>query len=68
MLSEALGKDQENLILPDGKLDLQEFLLEQHPVLKNFTFSIAADSEYTTSLKENDQPKKLAVMPPFAGG
>lgn len=68
MLEEALGIRQETLSLPRISLNLREILLQQHPSLRDFTFSIAIDMEYRETLSAEETPDKIDIMPPFAGG
>jgi molybdopterin converting factor small subunit len=68
MLAEKIGKQQENLQLPSGEIELREFFVDLYPELTNHTFSIAVDLNYTTTLLESSEPQKIDIMPPFAGG
>jgi len=68
MIAERLELETEKIDLPPGSIQLREHLAQLHPVLNEFTYSIAVDLEYKDEISEMDQPKKIAVMPPFAGG
>ena len=68
MLAEKLGLEQESLHIPAGSIDLKAYFLEKYPELSAFNFSIAVDLEYATSLSEEELPKTIDLMPPFAGG
>jgi len=68
MIAEKLNKSSEILSFPDSAIVLKPFLEDIHPNLKEFTYSIAVDLEFSETLNENQLPKKIDVMPPFAGG
>ena len=68
MLAEKIGKSQETMQLPEGKLELRSFFERNYPALESQTFSIAVDLQYTSELSENETPTKIDLMPPFAGG
>lgn len=68
MLAEKIGKQQENLQLPSGEIELRKFFIDLYPELSDHTFSIAVDLTYATILPETSEPKKIDLMPPFAGG
>ncbi len=68
MIAEKLGCNTEVLSLPDEIIDLRIFLLDAHPTLKDFEFSIVIDLAFREQLKAGEIPQKIDVMPPFAGG
>jgi hypothetical protein len=68
MLAERLNIESEVVELPEGDLDLHQFLTQKHPALHDFTYTTAVDLDYKKQLTKNDTPKTIAVMPPFAGG
>ena len=68
MLAEKLGISAENAQMPEGDVNLRDFLLARHSSLHGLTFSIAIDLEYGEQLSSDKNPNKIDVMPPFAGG
>lgn len=68
MLAEKLRVESEVLELPLGDINLRDFFTQKHPELANFTFSAAVDLEHRESITAADQPQKIDIMPPFAGG
>ncbi len=68
MIAEKIGKSSEDLILPEGEIQLRSFFEAKYPSLAAFTYSIAVDLNYTTTLPTEINPNKIDIMPPFAGG
>lgn len=68
MVAEKIGKTTEELDLPSGEIELRAFFEKKYPNLIAQTFSIAVDLNYTTIIPSSASPKKIDIMPPFAGG
>ena len=68
LLAEKLEIQSEQMQLPSNDLEIKSYLTKLHPELSNLTFSVAVDLEYRDKIELKDNPKKIDVMPPFAGG
>ncbi len=68
MIAERLVKNSELVDLPANCTELRPFLMQLHPELADFRFSIAVDLAFREIIEANEAINSIDVMPPFAGG
>lgn len=69
LIAERLNQSETTLSIPNTSvIDLRQHFNMQWPFLKEVSYKIAIDQELRDELNKNEQPKEIAILPPFAGG
>ena len=70
MISEKFGRTSEEIVFESSKLEinLSEYFENKYPVLKDMSYKIAVDQEFTNILPTDGNNHEIAILPPFAGG
>lgn len=67
-ISEAAGRQEEELEINGGSDALLVLVKEKYPAIGDLRFSIAVNQEITLTDKELNEGDEVALLPPFTGG
>jgi molybdopterin converting factor small subunit len=69
-IAESLNMSNEIIPISDNlmPLNLRNFFEDRYPHLKESSYKIAVNQEFTEEIKSNVQISEIALLPPFAGG
>lgn len=69
MIAEKLEVSEMSISIPNKEhLNLKDYFNSKWPFLTEITYTISIDHELRDELNKNEQPKEIAILPPFAGG
>ncbi|MDX2362293.1 MAG: MoaD/ThiS family protein [Crocinitomicaceae bacterium] len=70
MISEKLDCSSETILLesPTEEINLRDLFEEKYPELKDLSYQIAVNQEFTETLASGIEVSEIALLPPFAGG
>lgn len=69
LIAERLNQSETTVSIPNtSAIDLRDHFNKQWPFLNEVSYKIAIDQELRDELNKNEQPKEIAILPPFAGG
>lgn len=70
MIAEHIGKNSESIQFAhqEKSVNLRDYFEDKYPALKQLSYKIAVNQEFSDQLETGIIANEIALLPPFAGG